>query len=336
MSIEVSVIIPTCNRAESLRSCLESLKNQTFPGDSFEVIVVDNGSVDSTQMVCESQERNFANFRYVLQLSPGLHAARNSGIDAATADCLLYTDDDTETFTTWVEASFACLRNSGYGLVTGKVLPRFGAVPPGWIQKKISSPQGFLFPALSLLDLGDQKKMISPYYIWGCNFGVTRNLLMDAGGFHPDALPGELRLFRGDGEIWIGDIAETHGVAAWYEPRAGVYHCIPERRLTQEYMIERHYLQGISDSYTCCRARYRKTPAATRKRARRIRLLCAVKRVLLLWPLRMLLPRRRRKEVSASIQGYADHNKAVATQPSLKAWVTRDDYRRVELNEFEK
>jgi glycosyltransferase involved in cell wall biosynthesis len=52
--IEASVVIPTFNRAEGLRTCLETLSAQTAPADSFEVVVVDDGSRDGTGDVAEA------------------------------------------------------------------------------------------------------------------------------------------------------------------------------------------------------------------------------------------------------------------------------------------
>ena len=46
--MEASIIIPTYNRAEKLRSCLEALSKQTQPASDFEVIVVVDGSTDDT------------------------------------------------------------------------------------------------------------------------------------------------------------------------------------------------------------------------------------------------------------------------------------------------
>ncbi|GAI94262.1 unnamed protein product, partial [marine sediment metagenome] len=49
--LDVSIIIPTYNRKDSLRETLTSLVQQTWPTDCFEVIVVDDGSTDGTEKV---------------------------------------------------------------------------------------------------------------------------------------------------------------------------------------------------------------------------------------------------------------------------------------------
>src|SRR5680860_1583060 len=47
----VSVVVPTRNRADTLRQCLNSLLDQDYPRKSFEIVVVDNGSTDDTPRV---------------------------------------------------------------------------------------------------------------------------------------------------------------------------------------------------------------------------------------------------------------------------------------------
>jgi glycosyltransferase involved in cell wall biosynthesis len=89
----LGIVIPTHNRAEALLECLAHLEMQTF-GD-FEVIVVDDGSSDSTQ----SQMQNFMArtplaIRYVMQQNSGPAKARNRGIALLEAPiCLLLGDD---------------------------------------------------------------------------------------------------------------------------------------------------------------------------------------------------------------------------------------------------
>jgi glycosyltransferase involved in cell wall biosynthesis len=88
-----SVIIPTYNRAELLRRTLDSLVAQDLPGTAFEVLVVDDGSSDSTdQLVTRYQDR--LDLKYFFQPDEGWRVAqaRNVGIAAATGEVCVFVD----------------------------------------------------------------------------------------------------------------------------------------------------------------------------------------------------------------------------------------------------
>ena len=78
----ISVIIPTYNRASLLERSLESLTEQTLPRDSFEVVVVDDGSSDWTQSVC-TKLADRVPLRYFRIENSGISAAKNLGVFAA-------------------------------------------------------------------------------------------------------------------------------------------------------------------------------------------------------------------------------------------------------------
>ena len=92
---DISVIIPTFNRIESLRSTLESLGAQTFPAERCEVIVVDDGSSSPAE---EAVKRVRSNMRCQLtcvrQANAGPASARNRGIKLARGEHLLFIGDD--------------------------------------------------------------------------------------------------------------------------------------------------------------------------------------------------------------------------------------------------
>jgi len=88
----VSVIIPTYNRKASLLRTLDSLSRQTYPADRFEVVVVDDGSVDDTPSVV--REKYPFSLRYVRQPNQGDAIARNLGAQESRGDLLIFLDDD--------------------------------------------------------------------------------------------------------------------------------------------------------------------------------------------------------------------------------------------------
>lgn len=88
----ISVIIPSYNRRQWLDEILASIAVQTLAFDKFEVIVVDDGSNDTTREVVE-KEYPFQ-LRYFYQTNQGDAAARNFGVQQTTAEFLVFFDDD--------------------------------------------------------------------------------------------------------------------------------------------------------------------------------------------------------------------------------------------------
>jgi glycosyltransferase involved in cell wall biosynthesis len=248
----ITVIIPTRNRADLLGSALESLDSQTLSKDEFEVIVVDNGSTDHTADLVSGLEKKRENLRYVSEPTPGLHAGRHRGLKEAHGDVLVYIDDDIRATPSWLEAIAENFADPRVSMVGGNNYPDFQGPVPGWLEKLWARPalggQGIVY--LSVLSLPDGRREISPYLVWGCNFSVRKQVVLDAGGFHPDSLPGELIRFRGDGETHVSRYVLENNLRCNYDSRVSVYHAVTRERMSFDYFRQRAFNQGVSDSYT--------------------------------------------------------------------------------------
>lgn len=88
----ISVIIPTYNREKKIHVALDSLLNQTF--QDFEVVIVDDGSVDKTAQVIEKYKKIDSRFKYFYQKNAGVSSARNKGIKEAKGDYVSFLDSD--------------------------------------------------------------------------------------------------------------------------------------------------------------------------------------------------------------------------------------------------
>jgi glycosyltransferase involved in cell wall biosynthesis len=86
-----SIIIPTFNRSDLLFNCLSSLDKQAYPNDNYEIIVVDDGSLDRTREVVN---RQFPRCRYLYQSNQGQASALNNGALNSCGDILILMDDD--------------------------------------------------------------------------------------------------------------------------------------------------------------------------------------------------------------------------------------------------
>ncbi|MGM9999493.1 MAG: glycosyltransferase family 2 protein [Candidatus Bruticola sp.] len=92
MSIKISVVIPTYNRADKLKEVLPSLLNQTMHPDNYEILLCDAGSTDGTAEYVQSLKA--PNLRFLPGPNTGRSGARNRGIDNAQGEIVLFTDAD--------------------------------------------------------------------------------------------------------------------------------------------------------------------------------------------------------------------------------------------------
>lgn len=113
-----SVVIPTYNRPERLHRCLLRLSQVHFPGEDFEVIVVDDGS----SCCLESSLPPVANFRLLRQENAGPGAARNYGARKAQGRYLVFLDDDCIVELDWLSDYARAFETDPKALWGGKIL----------------------------------------------------------------------------------------------------------------------------------------------------------------------------------------------------------------------
>jgi glycosyltransferase involved in cell wall biosynthesis len=113
----VSVVIPARNAADCIEGCLEALADQTYPDERYEIIVVDNGSFDSTAEVVRSYPVHLLREPSI----PSPYSARNHGIKRTVGDVLAFTDADCRPVERWLERGVDSLMSEGADLVGGRV-----------------------------------------------------------------------------------------------------------------------------------------------------------------------------------------------------------------------
>lgn len=322
--MHLSVIIPTRNRSSLLEKALQSLIAQTYSSDDFEVIIIDNGSTDETRNIVKSYREKLPHLLCAYEPSPGLHVGRHAGLRIARGDILVYADDDIEAFPTWLEGIAESFEDPSVALVGGNNLPRYETPPPPWAELLWNkTPFGRANGMYSILDFGNTIQEISPYYVWGCNFSICKEVLLKVGGFHPDGMPDEFLRYRGDGESAVSREILNSGYKTFFNPKASVYHFVPAKRTTPDYIHKRGYIQGISDSYTSIRQDRKVDP----KTAIRMSIFNQIHR----------FKTRVRGHISTGMQpydhyrsgwlkGYLYHQHEVSKDENLLAWVLRNDY----------
>jgi glycosyltransferase involved in cell wall biosynthesis len=231
--MKISVILSTYNRCQSLAKALSSVAASVLPeGHDWEVIVVDNNSTDQTREVVEEfQRRHRGRFRYVFESKQGLSHARNAGIREARGDILAFMDDDVTVETTWLENLTAPLRNGEWAGSGGRIMPEQTFVPPRWL----SLEGRYALAPLAIFDYGPIACELteSPF---GTNMAFQRKMFEKYGGFRTD-------LGRCGGNMMSNEDTEfgsrllVAGERLSYEPSALVFHSIPLNRVRKEYFL---------------------------------------------------------------------------------------------------
>jgi len=115
----VSVIIPAYNAGKYISEAMESVLTQTYP--SYEIIVVDDGSIDRTKETIDGLrvkgEVCKIDIKYIYQENKGPAAARNKGIKEAKGDYIAFLDSDDLWLPEKLERQMALLRQSNYAMV---------------------------------------------------------------------------------------------------------------------------------------------------------------------------------------------------------------------------
>jgi glycosyltransferase involved in cell wall biosynthesis len=114
--VSISIIIPALNEEKMICHCLESLTRLAFARDQFEVLVVDNGSRDSTLAIAESFKDRL-NLKVLQQAGVRISALRNLGAGTASGDILAFLDADCLAPADWLDRIFALAPADGSGVL---------------------------------------------------------------------------------------------------------------------------------------------------------------------------------------------------------------------------
>lgn len=117
----ISVVIPALNEESCIAQCLTSVFAQDYPRDQIEVIVVDNGSTDSTSSIA----RQFS-VQVIEELGVGPARARNAGIRIARGEIIVFLDADCVAKSSWLRELLCGNEDNSIGCFIGKILPMTG------------------------------------------------------------------------------------------------------------------------------------------------------------------------------------------------------------------
>lgn len=237
----ISVIIPTFNRARMLEETVRSFLECQTDGVDYELLIVDNNSLDRTKELSEQLAIQIPRIRYIFEPLQGANHARNRGIRESRGEIVAFVDDDVYFSHRWLTALESTFqRRPDVACVGGKVVPHFEDGRPLWLD----DDQLWVY---GVTRYGDLEREIRPPEIpIGCNMAFRRTVFDQIGNFH-------LSLGRKGGSLLSND--ENHlllniakaGLKTLYSPDVQVTHRMPSARTSRRWVLRRYYWQGVSD-----------------------------------------------------------------------------------------
>lgn len=239
-----SIIICTYNRSDLLMDSISSIQDQCLPMDLFEIVVVDNNSVDNTRHIFNQLTAvSPVPLRYVFEARQGLSYARNTGIKYSTGEIVVFTDDDIVAEKTWLKELLLAFDNPDVVCVGGPIRPIWPFKKPAWLNAD------WLIEPLSVSEFTAAKDTgyFTGHYPFGANIAFRRDAFNQFGAFSVDLGRQAGRLLSNE-EIELCRKIEAAGKLIGFSPNAIIYHKIAPERLTKQWFYRRFYWQGRSDA----------------------------------------------------------------------------------------
>lgn len=229
--MKLSVIIPVYNVEKYIATCLESLVNQDIPASEYEIIIVNDGSTDSSEKIVNLYEQKHPNIKHLVKENGGPGSARNFGLKHAASDYIWFVDADD-----WIQKN--CLNGLlDYVFTNDLDFCEFNYVEVvkteenivgqnRWLQGKVISNVDYI------------SRLAMPYAPW--NYIVRRqiiaanNLLFVQGIFHEDR------------EFNIRLLEHCKRISYYDKPDGVYYYMIQREGSTMTRKTPEHYITRIN------------------------------------------------------------------------------------------
>lgn len=182
--MDFSIIIPTYNRQRQLEACLSALTALDYDPSRFEVIVVDDGSVEPMDRVV-LHFKNLLNISLLRQINAGPASARNRGVEQANGRWIAFTDDDCLPCTNWLRTLARHLKKRPNCVVGGHTVN-------GLTENLCSAMSQFIVDAVYRYY---NTKPENALFFATNNLAMPRKLFLNVGGFDEAFITAEDRDF---------------------------------------------------------------------------------------------------------------------------------------------
>jgi glycosyltransferase involved in cell wall biosynthesis len=247
MSIDITIIIPTYNRCETLKKTLCYIERVETKSLNIEYLIVDNGSNDQTEkVIIEFSDR--IPIRYLFEKRPGKNHALNRALnEKVLGDIVVFTDDDVTPNQDWVIAiNDICQRWPNHSVFGGKIYVVWPVKDiPEWAKDPYIMQFGYSNHNYSDTEVPYLKLTDVPF---GPNYWVRRGVFDNGLRFNEEIGPHPDKFTLGDESEFLIQLKNL-GYDIIYSPKAVVGHRIQKKMISQKGILKRAYYHGKSSPY---------------------------------------------------------------------------------------
>ena len=178
----ISIVVPFHNNQESIQLCCESLLNQTYPRDRYEIVFVNNNSSDGSSAIVSA----FASITLLHQPIQGSYAARNLALASTQAEIIAFTDADCIASPDWLQQINATMQSPDTQIILGAYSGLRAKFPASAFSAYENAKNRYVFQSLDS----------SLYYGYTNNMAVRASIFGQFGFFPEVERGGDVMLVR--------------------------------------------------------------------------------------------------------------------------------------------
>lgn len=230
MTAKLCIAICTYNRAELLPYCLDAIYPQLK--ENVELLVVDNGT-EKVDELC----KNYPKLSYIQEEQTGLSFARNTAVEHAQADYILFLDDDAKAYPNFVEESLrACACN--YLIFGGVYHPWYHYGQPKWFKDEYASNK---------LTYTKDSELKEAEYLSGGIMAFHKSVFERIGNFITDIGMRGTQVGYGE-ESELQDRARKEGIKLMYIPELQMDHLVAKYKLSVNWFLKAYWNRGVDQA----------------------------------------------------------------------------------------
>ncbi len=230
MKLFFSIITPCFNREKEILFLIDSIINQSYSSDNYELIIVDDGSKDDSRSIIKNKIINSdINISLIKQKNKGPGTARNNGMKNAKGNFFLFIDSDCEAHKNWLEEINEQYKKNKFDAFGG---PDSYKDNFSDLQKSIDFSMNSFFTTGGLR--GSTIKRLAKFYPRSHNMGIKSSVFHKIGGF------GKLRHGQ---DIEFSNRIINNGFKVNFLQKAIVFH---RRRTTLKNFFKQVFNWGVA------------------------------------------------------------------------------------------